>query len=80
MDANDAYVNIAAPRGTPPEVISRLESALRRAMSDPVLLKRLAELDIQAVFLDAKATGAWLAKDVARLERVISDADLKPGN
>ena len=49
-------------------------------MSDPVLLKRLAELDIQAVFLDAKATGAWLAKDVARLERVISDADLKPGN
>lgn len=80
MNANEAYINIAAPRGTPADVVARLESALRNTMADPVIVKRLQELEIEGIFLDQRQTGEWLAKDVARWEKVISAAGLKPSN
>lgn len=76
MDANDAFVPVAAPKGTPPAVIAKLEGAFRQVMKDPVVLNKLEELDIQGVFLDSKETRRWLEDDVKKFSTVIREAGL----
>jgi tripartite-type tricarboxylate transporter receptor subunit TctC len=39
-----AWFGIGAPKGTPPEVIGRLNREVNEALKDPVMLKRLADL------------------------------------
>ncbi|MBV5294433.1 MAG: tripartite tricarboxylate transporter substrate binding protein BugD [Curvibacter lanceolatus] len=41
-----------APKGTPPEVINKLNAALRTALQDPVVTKRLADLSSDVPPLD----------------------------
>ncbi|MCK9512593.1 MAG: tripartite tricarboxylate transporter substrate binding protein [Pigmentiphaga sp.] len=76
MDSNDAFVNITAPKGTPPEVIAKLEAAIQQAMEDPAVLEKLHALDIQTVFMGSKETGDWLKEDVAKYEKLIKGAGL----
>ena len=76
MDANDAFVNVAAPKGTPQPVIAKLEAALRQAVQDPVVRKKLEEIDVQTVFMNSRETQKWLEDDVKRFGTVIRDAGL----
>lgn len=41
-----------APKGTPPEVINKLNAALRAALQDPVVTKRLADLSSDVPAMD----------------------------
>ena len=41
-----------APKGTPPEVINKLNAALRTALQDPVVTKRLADLSSDVPAMD----------------------------
>ena len=77
LDANDAYVNIEAPKGTPPAVIARLEGAIQKAMQDPTVRKKLDELEVKPVYLNARDTQKWLQEDVQRLSTVIREAGLE---
>lgn len=76
MDGNEALVNLTAPKGTPPEVIAKLEEALKATMNDPATRKRLEELDVQPTFVGAKDTEKWLAEDVQRFSDIIREAGL----
>jgi tripartite-type tricarboxylate transporter receptor subunit TctC len=38
------WAGLFAPKGTPPEVIARLADALDKALDEPVVRKRLAQL------------------------------------
>jgi tripartite-type tricarboxylate transporter receptor subunit TctC len=40
---------VYAPKGTPPAVLSRINGAMRTALKDPALLKRLDEVGVQVV-------------------------------
>lgn len=77
MDGNEAFVNITAPKGTPKDVIAKLEDAVHQAMEDPTVLKKLHDLDIQTVFMGSEDTDAWLKKDVAKYEKLIKEAGLE---
>jgi len=76
LDSNDAYVNVAAPKATPQVVITKLESALALALKDPVVTKKLEDLDIQPVFMNSKATRKWLDEDVRKFTGVVKTAGL----
>jgi len=76
MDSNDAFVNIAAPKGTPDPVITKLEGAIRQTMEDPAVRKKLEALDIQVVFMNARDTQKWLHDDVRKFSAIIRDAGL----
>src|SRR5690606_9264708 len=60
MDGNDAFVNITAPKGTPAEVIAKIEAAVQQAMKDPQVLEKLHGLDIQTIFMGSQETDEWL--------------------
>ncbi|WP_167784737.1 Bug family tripartite tricarboxylate transporter substrate binding protein [Ramlibacter rhizophilus] len=76
MDANDAFVNIAAPKGTPQPVLAKLEAAVLKAMRDPAVRKKIEDLDIEVLDMNSRDTRAWLEQDVKRLSEVIHNAGL----
>ena len=76
MDGNDAYVNVAAPKGTPPAVLARLEAAFRTALADPGVVKKLEELDVQPSFLGSRDTQKWLEDDVRKYSAIVREAGL----
>lgn len=76
MDGNEAFVNIAAPKGTPQPVLAKLEGAVRQVMADPAVRKKLEDLDIRTLFMGSRETQKWLEDDVRKFSAIIRDAGL----
>jgi tripartite-type tricarboxylate transporter receptor subunit TctC len=76
MDGNDAFINIAAPKGTPQPVLSKLEGAIQQAMQDPGVRKKLDALDVRPVFMNSRDTQKWLEADVRKFSTIIREAGL----
>lgn len=71
---------IAAPKGTPPDVIKRLEASLAKALTDPTVKQRFGEL--AAVIPGADETGSaalgrLMTQDGDRLGRIIAKAGVR---
>jgi tripartite-type tricarboxylate transporter receptor subunit TctC len=70
-----------APRGTPPEVVQRLNAALRTALQDPELIKRQEALGITVV-TDGRLGPAehkkFFDSEVDRWTKTIKDAGVQP--
>jgi tripartite-type tricarboxylate transporter receptor subunit TctC len=68
---------VYAPRGTPPEVLARLNAAVREALKDPDLIKRQEALGLRLV-TDARLTAsghkAYVQAEMARWGKVIKDS------
>ena len=76
LDGNDALVNLSAPKATPQAVLQKLEHAVRTAMEDPAVMRRLEEIDVQPVFVGARETQKWLEEDVRKFSTIIREAGL----
>jgi tripartite-type tricarboxylate transporter receptor subunit TctC len=70
-----------APRGTPPEVVEKLNAALRTALKDPELIKRQEALGITVV-TDGRLAPAehkkFFDSEVTRWSKAIKDAGVQP--
>jgi tripartite-type tricarboxylate transporter receptor subunit TctC len=70
-----------APRGTPPEVVEKLNAALRAALKDPELIKRQEALGITVV-TDGRLAPAehkkFFESEVSRWTKTIKDAGVQP--
>lgn len=72
---------IAAPRDTPPAVVTRLEAALNAALDDPEVKTRFTDLASAApegAERGSAALGKRMAADVDRLGEIIKAAGIKP--
>ncbi|EWM45783.1 tripartite tricarboxylate transporter receptor family protein [Bordetella holmesii 70147] len=70
---------IAAPAGTPPEVVKRLESALAAALKDPAVRESLQKLAAAAPTKEQEGAAAFqalIARDVPRYEEFIRVANV----
>ena len=68
---------VYAPRGTPPEVLARLNAAVRIALNDPDLIKRQEALGLRLVTdsrLTASGHKAYVQAEIARWAKVIKDS------
>jgi tripartite-type tricarboxylate transporter receptor subunit TctC len=75
--ALDAWRGIAVPRGTPRQVISALESAIRNTTSSPEFVKGAQHLGVRPAFLSAEEFSALVAKEDAELSRLLQAIGLK---
>ena len=70
-----------APRGTPPEVVAKLNAALRTALKDPELIKRQEALGLTVV-TDGRLAPAehkkFFESEVNRWTKTIKDAGVQP--
>jgi len=66
-----------APKGTPPEVVAKLNDALKAALQDPKVIARFADLGTEPVALDRASPEvhkAFLEAEVAKWKPVIEQA------
>jgi tripartite-type tricarboxylate transporter receptor subunit TctC len=72
---------VFAPRGTPPAVVARLDAALRAAINDPAIQRRIGELGSIPAATAAQgpeALQALVTREVARWAEVVRAAGIAP--
>ncbi|MDA1184201.1 MAG: tripartite tricarboxylate transporter substrate binding protein [Acidobacteria bacterium] len=68
---------LAAPMGTPSDVIARLETAVRRVVASPRFREVSATLGFEPAFLPASEFGRVIATDDAAIGRLMAQLGLK---
>lgn len=68
---------LAAPRGTPPEIVQRLDVALRDALADAPMQARFAELGIARLDLGSVEFGKLIVEETEKWAKVIRFAGIK---
>jgi tripartite-type tricarboxylate transporter receptor subunit TctC len=58
-----------APKGTPPDVIAKLDAAMMQALADPGVVKRLADLGLDVAPRDQQTPEALAAYTKAEMEK-----------
>lgn len=69
---------LAAPKGTPGDIIERLNRAAREALASPAVRQRLADLGVRTQPGSPAQLGALLASEIARWREVIVAARIEP--
>lgn len=54
---------LAAPKGTPPDVLKKLHDAFKQGMDDPMLKKNAKDMAVNLRYLGPEAFGKWMASD-----------------
>ena len=54
----DAWAGLVAPAGTPPDVVNKLNGALRQIIDSPDVAEEIQECRLRGIFLDARRNWA----------------------
>jgi tripartite-type tricarboxylate transporter receptor subunit TctC len=71
------WYGIAAPKGTPPDIIATLNQAVNAVLADPKLQARLAELGGEAMPLTAAEFGKLVVAETEKWAKVVKFAGAK---
>ncbi len=72
------YYALAAPAGTPPPVIERLNAELKRVLSLPDVAEKLIQNGIDPAYSSAEALGATIDTDVAHFAKLVKAIGITP--
>jgi tripartite-type tricarboxylate transporter receptor subunit TctC len=75
--ALDSWRGIAVPRGTPGDVISRLENSIRKTVESAEFTAAAAKLAVRPAFMPATEFSELIAKEDAFLSRLMQQIGLK---
>jgi tripartite-type tricarboxylate transporter receptor subunit TctC len=71
------WAGLIAPAGTPKEIVDRVSAEASKALADPALKDKLVEQGIVAVGSTPEEFRAFVAEDIGRWRKVITDAGIK---
>jgi tripartite-type tricarboxylate transporter receptor subunit TctC len=71
------YVGIAAPRGTPAEIVDKLATTISSALDDPGITRRIAEFGDAPLKLSTAAFTKLVAAETEKWAQVIHTAGVK---
>jgi tripartite-type tricarboxylate transporter receptor subunit TctC len=71
------WAGIIAPAGTPKEIVDRVSAEARKALADPALKDKLVEQGIVAVGGTPEEFRSFVAEEIVRWRKVITDAGIK---
>jgi tripartite-type tricarboxylate transporter receptor subunit TctC len=66
-----AWFGVVAPRGTPPEVVDKLNREINAALADPRISARILELGSTPLVLTPDAFGAFIASETEKWARAV---------
>ena len=70
---NETVFLFAAPRGTPPSIIKKLDDAFRKAMDEIEFIQGMERLEIDVDYRNSADTGRYLEEAYVRLGKMIAD-------
>ncbi|TWT15129.1 tripartite tricarboxylate transporter substrate binding protein [Reyranella sp. CPCC 100927] len=68
----DSYQAVFAPAGVPPQIVHKLNDAIRTALADPEIRKRHLELGIELVLNSSEDFTAWLRETAPRWQELVA--------
>jgi len=71
------WFGFGAPRGTPPEIIARLNQVINAGLADPTIKARLAEVGSEPMPLSPAAFGALVATETEKWAKVVKASGAK---
>ena len=72
-----AWVGMGAPKGTPPEIIEKLNGQINAGLASPGIKARYADLGLTPLILSPSDFGKFVAEDTQRWAKVIRAANIK---
>jgi tripartite-type tricarboxylate transporter receptor subunit TctC len=64
---------LAAPKGTPPDVLQKLHDAFKHGMEDPAFVKQAAEMSVELAYLGPSDFGKLMAQDHERYAKLVQE-------
>ena len=77
--SSSALFMIAAPKGTPPAIIKRLDEAFRKAMGDPDFIQAIEKMEMKVTYRNSDDMQKFLNEVVHNLKELIVDLNKKSG-
>ena len=74
----DSWFGFLAPAGTPPSVVAALNAAFNKALADPAVRTKLAEIGVIPLGGPPERLGEHMHSEVARWGAVIRENNIKP--
>jgi len=71
------WYGVFAPRGTPPDVVARLNKALNESIAEPAVRERLIKAGVAVQGSTAEAFGKFMADELARWNKVREAAGIE---
>ena len=71
------WAGLIAPAGTPKEIVDRISAEAKKALADPALKDKLVEQGIVAVGGTPEEFRSFVAEEIGRWRKVITDAGIK---
>ena len=71
------WFGAGAPKGTPPEIIARLNQAINAGLADPTIRARLADVGSTPMPLSPPAFGALVAAETEKWAKVVKASGAK---
>jgi tripartite-type tricarboxylate transporter receptor subunit TctC len=72
----DAWYGAVAPRGTPPEIVTILNNAIKSALADPQLVARFTEVGGETSFMSPGEFGNFIVAETEKWRKVVEFAHL----
>ncbi len=74
----NSWCGLGAPKGTPDEIIQRLNREINAGLADPAVKERLASVSTTPIFFTPAQFGAYVAGEVEKWGKVIRTAGVRP--
>jgi tripartite-type tricarboxylate transporter receptor subunit TctC len=74
----EGFLGMAGPAGLPPEIVSRLNAALNKALADPDVRKRLQDLGLGLAGGTPEQLARHMREQTALMIKIAKDAGVKP--
>ncbi|VTU18959.1 Argininosuccinate lyase [Variovorax sp. PBL-H6] len=71
------WVGVAAPRGTPANIVSRLSSDIREVVTSPEISKRFTSLGMEPFATTPEQFGAFVKQEIARWHPLIKELNIR---
>ena len=76
----NSWLGIMTPAGTPADIRSKLETAIRQIVQNQAMVQRMKELGAVAIGASATDFAAYMLKDFQKWQRVTHDTGIKLNN
>jgi tripartite-type tricarboxylate transporter receptor subunit TctC len=74
----NSWGGLGVPRGTPPEIIARLNAVINAGLADPATKARLAAVGATPIFYTPEGFGTYVAQEVEKWGKVIKASGVRP--